>query len=287
MRRRGIVIGYTPSGCLDGARQSSIRRVSGNACQRCVWENQPTVCSDERNGGWVQQLELMCDWIGLENDYAVDERTGPRYVRRPIVTGLDPSMWSPELVVPDRLKIERNPGEILVYHAFANSQSRGKEGRGIKGSGAVIGAIERLQAEGVPIRLFYATDIPTTEIRFYQAQADVVVDQLNYGRLGSNAREALMLGRPLVTRLQASQADRAEPLDTIATAPAIHADENTICDVLRRLAGEPDTLREMGKRSREYALKWHSDDVCAARFEKVVDRVRAGLPVDIDEHPDL
>ena len=221
MRRRGIVIGYTPSGCLDGARQSSIRRASANACQHCVWEDQPGVCSDELNGGWAQQLEQMCDWIGLENDYAVDERTGPRYVRRPVVSGLDPSIWKPDLAIPEKFRIDRNPGDVLVYHAFANSQSRGKDGRSIKGSDAVIGAIERLQREGVPVKLFYARDIPTTDVKFYQVQADIVIDQLYYGRIGSNAREALMLGRPLLTRIHALQSDRAEPLDTMATLPAL------------------------------------------------------------------
>jgi len=285
MRRRGIVVGYTPSGCLDGARQSSIRRVSGGMCSRCVLEDQPTFCSDELNGGWAEQLDLMCDWVGLENDYAVDERTGPRYVRRPIVTGLDPSIWTPELTVPREYLIDRKPDEILVYHAFANKRTRQADGRDSKGSAVVVAAVERLQREGIPIKLFYATDIPITEVRFYQVQADVVVDQLYYGRLGSNAREALMLGRPLVTRIDATQEGRAQPLDSMATVPAIPADESTIYDVLRRLALERDSLREIGRRSREYALKWHSDDVCAARFERVTDRARAGLAVDIDEHP--
>ncbi|WFU18950.1 hypothetical protein [Bradyrhizobium sp. CB3481] len=287
MRRRGIVVGYTPNGCLDGARQSSIRRVSGDMCSRCVLEDQPSVCSDELNGDWAKQLDLMCDWVGLENDYAVDERAGPRYVRRPIVTGLDPSIWTPELTVPREYVIDRRPDEILVYHAFANRRTRQADGRDSKGSAVVVAAIERLQREGVPIKLFYATDVPITEVRFYQVQADIVVDQLYYGRLGSNAREALMLGRPLVTRLETAQEGRAEPLDTMSTVPAIPADEATIYDVLRRLVRERDTLHEIGKRSREYALKWHSDDVCAARFERVVDRARAGLAVDIDEHPGL
>jgi hypothetical protein len=285
LRRRGIVIGYTPSGCLDGARQSAIRRVSGDMCASCVWENQPSVCSDDLNGRWAQQLELMCDWVGLENDYAVDERTGPRYVRRPVVTGLDPSIWKPDLVIPDNFKIDRKPGEIIVYHAFGNSRLRQSNGKDVKGSGSILAAVERLRGEGVPLKLFYATDISTTEVRFYQAQADIVVDQLLYGRLGSNAREALMLGRPLVARIEALQVDREEPLDTMATVPAASADEETVYEVLRRLAGDAEMRREMGKRSREYALKWHSDEVCAARFEKIVDRARAGLPVDIDEHP--
>jgi hypothetical protein len=286
MRRRGIIIGYTPSGCLDGARQSSIRRVSSNMCRRCVWEIEPGVCSDDMNGRWAQQLELMCDWVGLENDYAVDERTGPRYVRRPVVTGLDPSIWAPDIVIPEKFTIDRRPGEILIYHAFANSRSRAKDGRDIKGSGAVKAAIERLQSEGVLVKLIYVTDIPTGDVRFYQVQADIVVDQLNYGRIGANARETLMLGRPLVTRIQAGQVDREEPLDTMATVPAISASEESIYEVLLGLIGDPDKRAEMGKQSREFALKWHSDDVCAARFEKIVDRVRAGLPVDIDEHPD-
>ena len=64
-------------------------------------------------------------------------------------------------------------------------------------SGAVMAAIEKLKAEGLPVQLYFATEVPSRSVRFIQVQADIVVDQLNYGRIGANARESMMLGRPV------------------------------------------------------------------------------------------
>jgi hypothetical protein len=284
LKRRGIVVGYTPSGCLDGATQSSIRAVSSGLCSRCVWELEPNICSDTLNGSWGHQLSQVCDWVSLENDYAVDERLGPAYVRQPVVSALDPSVWRPGLEIPPEHRIERDPGEVLVFHGFANSDTRRTRGRDIKGSGAIAAAVDRLRAEGLPIRLFMAKDIPIADVRFYQSQCDIVVEQLNYGRIGSTARESLMLGRPVVSRIVPDQIDGG-PLESMATAPVASADETTIEQVLRDLARDPSRRQEMGRQSRDYALRWHSDDVCAARFEAIVDRVRAGLPADLDRFP--
>ena len=282
LKRHRVIIGYTPSGCLDGPRQSSIRRVTSGVCSRCIWERHPEICSDGGNLAWGAKVDVMCDWIGLEGDWVTPERMGPKFVTRPIITALSEEKWHPNLEVPDEMRVGHSPGELLVYHAVGNDESRRREGRDIKGTGAVLAAIERLRAEGFPVRLFFATGLPSTEVRFYQVQADIVVDQLNYGRLGANARESMMLGRPLITCLDPSQ-DGRPPLQYIADAPAMHATETTVYDVLKSLLQDPGKRGELGLAARAFALKWHTPDVCALRFERVIDRVRAGLPAEADE----
>ena len=49
LRRHGVIIGYMPSGCLDGAPQSSIRALTNGLCGRCVWELRQDLCSDAIN----------------------------------------------------------------------------------------------------------------------------------------------------------------------------------------------------------------------------------------------
>jgi hypothetical protein len=283
LRRHRIIIGYMPSGCLDGARQSSIRRISGNVCARCIWELRPEVCHDRRSAAWAERLDAVCDWIGLEGDWAVDERRGDKFVRRPVVTALDPEQWRPDIAVPNDMRIEREPGEILIYHAVGNYASRHAEGRDIKGTGAVIEAVERLQAEGAKVRLAFIHDVPSTRVRFIQVQADIVVDQLNYGRYGANARESLMLGKPVVGRIVPNQADPIPPLQNILEAPIVNADESTVYENLKVLVADPDLRIRLGQKGRSFALRWHGADICALRYERILDRVRAGLPAEADE----
>ncbi|WP_338690962.1 hypothetical protein V5279_31080 [Bradyrhizobium sp. 26S5] len=279
LRRHNLIIGNMPSGCIEGALPSSFFEVTDGVCSHCVWQLRPDICSEDRNAAWLARLDLVCDWVGLEGDWVTPERKTPRHVFGPAVTALSKDRWRPDLEVPDAFWIARAPDELLVYHAVGNYESRRDQGRDIKGTGAVLAAIDRLKAEGCPIRLFFATDLPSRDVRYYQVQADIVVDQLNYGRLGANARESLMLGRPVITSLKHG---RGEKLPYLAEAPVQHADEATIYGELKALVNDPERRRRMSELSRAFALKWHTQEVCAARFETIIDRVRAGLPADPD-----
>jgi hypothetical protein len=280
LRRHRVLIGFMPSGCLDGGVQSSIRELSDNVCGRCVWELRPSVCNESKTTVWNRYLRALCDWVGLECDYGTPERVTRNTVYGPVVTALDPDRWRPDLAVPDSRTIERQPGEILVYHGVVNYELRRAEGRDIKGTGAVFAAIERLKDEGHPVRLVFASEIPSTEVRYVQVQADIVLDQLNYGRYGATAREAMMLGKPTICRMNPRQADGLGPLRPIVEAPIASATEDTVYEVLRRLAVDPQARAEQGRRARDFAIAWHGRDACAARYEAVIDRLHRGLPAD-------
>ncbi len=154
----------------------------------------------------------------------------------------------------------------------------------MKGTAVVLAAIDRLKAEGLPVQLCFATDVPSRVVRFIQVQADIVVDQLNYGRTGANARESMMLGRPVIVRLDPRQGDGLAPLRSIAEAPLVDATEQNVTDVLRELVQDPERRADLGRRAREFAVAWYGSEACAERYEKVIDRVRAGLAPD---SPDL
>jgi hypothetical protein len=281
LRRHRMKIGYMPTGCLDGARQSDIRRITGGLCRSCVWENEPAVCSDARSAAWADRLEALCDWVGIEGDWAVGVRTGAKYVRGPVVTTLDPSVWYPGIGVSQQMNLPRHhPDEVLVYHAVGNYEQRQKGDRDIKGSGAVLRAIETLQREGLPVRLVFFSDVLSTEIKNYQVQADIVIDQLRYGRYGANARECMMLGRPVIGRIDGKQEGSDAIHRMFEEAPIIDASVDTITDVLRNLVKDATERARLGRASREFALRWHGMEVCAERYERVIDRLRDGLAPD-------
>jgi glycosyltransferase involved in cell wall biosynthesis len=279
LRQRGIKIGYTVCGCLDGVAQSSVHSWSGGACDRCVWQDNPAICSDRSNLAWGHKLRLFCDLIATETFPALDYQDGPICFREPLTSALDEDFWNPNLTIPERHRLHREPGELIVYHSVGNFDLRTAGGRNLKGTGAIVAAIDRLRSEGVKVRLEFVKDMPNREVRFIQAQADVIVDQLNYGRYGAAAREAMMLGKPTICNLNRDEPRPDARLRSLEECPLIFADEGSIYPVLKRLLGDAERRREIGTASRAYAVKWHSAGACAARFERVYEHLMAGESV--------
>ena len=276
-RRAGLKVGYTAGGCTDGLSQSSFRKWSHDSCDRCSLSLNGEVCSDMRNLAWGHKREMFCDLIASETLPSADYLRGPKVFREPLTIGLDPEIWRPDIAVPERFREKRAAGEVLIYHAVGNyfdAHYGGK--RDYKGTPAIKRAVEKLAVEGLPVRLLFAHDVHSTEVRFLQVQADIVVDQLNAGRYGANARESLMLGRPVVGRIRKEEPDGSPQLSCLQECPIVDADEESIEAVLRDLVRAPERHRELGRRSREYALKWHSVEALAARYEAVYDWVLSG-----------
>jgi glycosyltransferase involved in cell wall biosynthesis len=275
LKQQGVKIGYSVSGCLDGVAQSSVHRWSG-ACDRCIWQDNPVVCSDIGNLAWGHKLQTFCDLIATEGFPGLDYQNSIKCFREPLTTALDPDFWRPDLEIPDRLRLARRPGELIVYHGVGNFSTRAGKGRNLKGTGAVIDAIDRLRREGVDVRLEFVTDLPNKDVRFIQLQADVIVDQLNYGRYGATAREGMMLGKPTVCFIHPDEPPPARQLESIRTCPLVSATEATIYDVLKDLLASPERRLTLGQEGRAFAMRWHSADACAERFERVYDAMMAG-----------
>ena len=204
-KRKGMKIGYTISGCNDGIRQSAYKKHK-DACAKCVWKLRPDVCSDIRNKGWGDRLVAVCDLVAVEAEYGHEWRNRPFVHREPLTMVLDSDLWKPDLEVPEAWRLPRDDGELIVLHGYGNAAIRRAAGRDIKGTHAVLAAIDRLRSEGFKVRLEYPTNVPSRDMRFLQIQADIIVDQLNIGRYGAQAREGMMLGKPVVCHI-----DRREP----------------------------------------------------------------------------
>ena len=108
-------------------------------------------------------------------------------------------------------------------------------------------------------------------MRYYQAQADIIVDQLNYGRYGATAREGMMLGKPVICYMNKFEYREEDKLACLDECPLVSATEVDVYEVLKNLVENASLRVSLGEQSRSYALKWHSADACAARYEKVYD----------------
>lgn len=277
----GNKIAYTVSGCNSGISQTALRNWSQldlktPVCDVCPHQQHDMICSDEKNLNWGKKFHQFCDVIFGEGLPALDFINGAQVIREPTTMCLDPMLWHPDLEIPSEHIVRRNKDEVLIYHAVGNYHSRTTNGKNLKGTHIVLETIERLQQEGFNVRLVFETGKRNKELRFLQAQADVVIDQLNIGRYGATSRETMMLGKPTICFLNKHELDPKLKLKSLAEVPLISANEETLYQELKKLILDKEARIEIGKKAREYALKWHSADACAERYEIIYDQMMTG-----------
>ena len=277
----GKKVAYTISGCNSGVAQSTVAAWSALdggkvVCDKCVWQLEPDVCNDAKNLAWGQKVERFCDLIFSETIPSLDFMSSAKAIREPTSMSLDPTVWHPNLEIPDEFRLSRQPGELLVYHSVGNYELRSRNGRNIKGTAFVQDAVEKLKQEGIPVRLIFATGIKNQHVRFLQAQCDVIVDQLNYGRYGATSREAMMLGKPAICYINSHEFPPYSPPLCMKELPLIPATESTIYGVLRALLEDEERRIALSRAGRAYALKWHSAESCADRYEQIYDQLMRG-----------
>ena len=171
----------------------------------------------------------------------------------------------PAIVLHDWEPSPVEPGQTLrVAHAPSK--------RAVKGTDAVLAAVESLQARGAPIELDLIEGVPNREARLRYAAADVVVDQLRIGWYGMLAIESMALAKPVVVHLDEEAADETEEAFGLEL-PLVRASESTIEDVLAGLIEVRESLPELGRQSREYVERVHGHIAVARQVLEIYERV--------------
>lgn len=275
LRRLGKKIVYSNTGCLDGVTQSSFRKWPGPevVCDSCIWQDRPDVCSDEKNRVWGELRNRLTDYQITLGSNRADFNDDPKVHEVPEFYCLDTEFWRPDLPIPKKYRLETPADTVKIYHAVGNYDLRTASGsqKNIKSTHIYLPLMEQFKAEGYPVELIFTKDIPSTEVRFYQAQADIVVDMLTFGFFGANVREALMLGKPVICYLRPEwlESMRHEIPEYVDELPVISATPDTIHDMLVSLITNPAQRKEIGQKSREFAVKWHSKEAGARRFNRI------------------
>jgi glycosyltransferase involved in cell wall biosynthesis len=270
----GKKIVYSNNGCQDGVLQSSFNTWGPEpVCDICPWQNQPHVCSDEKNADWGRFRNSLADYQITLGGNRKDFNDDPRVHEVPEFYCLDPQLWQPDLLIPANYRLPLQDDTVKIYHAVGNSESRtdATSHRNIKSTHIYLPIIERLKAEGHNVELIFFNDVPNKKLRYYQVQADIFVDMLTFGFFGANIREGLMLGKPTVCFLRPEwlESMRREIPEYVDELPIISATPNTVYEILKDLVEHPEKRREIGRRSREFAVKWHSGDAGARRFDPI------------------
>jgi glycosyltransferase involved in cell wall biosynthesis len=284
LKQLGKKIAYTNNGCLDGVSQTAFSKWGPESvCSICRWKDEPTVCSDERNLRWGRFRNSVADYQCLLGGNRVDYNDDPRVHEDPWVYCLDPEVWHPDLQVPQEFRIgRRSERTMLLYHAVGNRETRTRQdGVNIKSSHVYLPLIDKLRGSGWDIELIEPVGVPNKDVRFLQLQADIFLDMLSFGWFGANAREAMMLGKPVICFLRPEwlQSLREELPEYAEELPIVSATPETIEEVLVDLMSDAGKRAEVGRRSREFMLKWHSAPAAAAHFDSVYARLLAGDPL--------
>lgn len=139
--------------------------------------------------------------------------------------------------------------------------------RGVKGTGLIINAVEKLQNDGFDIELVLVEGMSNANAKELYKTIDVLVDQLFAGWYGGLAVEAMALGKPVIAYI------RDEDLHFIPAAmrkdlPILRSEPATIYQTLERVLTMPRSeLLNLAKRSRAYVEKWHDPVEIAKRIK--------------------
>jgi glycosyltransferase involved in cell wall biosynthesis len=245
----GVKFIYIPSGCKDHVSKALWSQVdNGNVCGNCGYEPK---CSDRINTTNFRLVRAVATTAVVGDGQITDEFRESRLRYKSI----DLELYQPDLMIPRQFRLPITEG-VRVLHSHS-LEGRNLNGKNIKGTQFVISAVEKLKAEGQTVELVNLSEIPSRDMRYYQAQSDIVVDQLIYGGVGSTALECMSLGKPVICYLRPSwlvllSSHFSEWLD----CPIVSATPETVFMELKKLVVDEPYRRRVGEQSRMFAERF-------------------------------
>ena len=278
LKSLGKTIVYSNNGCLDGVSQTAFSKWGPESvCSICIWQDNADVCSDEKNLSWGEFRNSVADYQCLLGGNRVDYNDDQHVHEVPEFYCLDKDIWKPDLEIPDQFVLPEKPeGTIWLYHAVGHKTERTTDdGVNIKSSHIYLPLIDDLRKEGYKLELLSPEGVPNRDVRFIQAQADIFLEMLTYGWFGANAREAMMLGKPVICYLRPEwlESARVEIPEYIDELPIVSATPETVKEILLDLIHDKEKCEEIGQRSRDFAVKWHSKEAGAKRFTEIYSKL--------------
>lgn len=131
-----------------------------------------------------------------------------------------------------------------------------------KGTKYILEAVERLKKEGYnfDFRLMEA-DLTQKQTRKRISECDIYVDELRVGSYGMTAVEAMASGKVVITYIRDDLVNEyPEGL------PVVNSNPDTVYNNLKNLLEKPELISEIGKKSREYAERYHDTKVVCSQL---------------------
>lgn len=247
---------YNPSGCNEEFLKKDFMKYDlGNVCGNCGFFDK---CNDELN---QNNFNLINKYFDLKIGFGFISSN--KYLQEQFkFKSIDINLFSPNIKVPNKFKLRDFDGLTIYHSSFIKNSGRFNDGKDIKGSKYIIDALDKLIDQGYKIRKLLIDDIPMKDLRFFQVQADIAIDQLIYGTYGSTAIECMALGKPVISYLNPIwKKSFLENFREHNELPIIEANTQNIFSILKEILDNPSSIKEIGKNSRNFVLKQYNPDI--------------------------
>ena len=246
----GIKLIYLPTGCHQEETKANWLKIEdGNVCNNCgMFEK----CDDEMNSLNFDRVRRYFDTV-----LGPGSIKSTQFNRSDIKwKAIDLELWSPNIFIPKEHILPKTSNVRILHSSYIKNSGRGISGRDIKGSKYVFAAVERLKKEGYPVEYLFIEDKPSNQMRFYQAQADIVVEQLIYGSWGSTGVETMSLGKPVICYISKHfKKIFFDAFKEYSDLPIIEANTTNIYEVLKKVVNDKEYRSKKGIESRQFAEK--------------------------------
>jgi hypothetical protein len=261
----GIRILYLATGCHEYESKERFQTFDdGNVCGNCGSFNN---CKDSLNLSNFKRIQRYSN-LNFGFGYINSTKFNMTHLK---FKSIDLAQWKPATAVPDEYKLSKSNKIKILHSAFLTQSNRNWQGRNIKGSGYVKDAVEKLIEQGYECEHIYISGIPSNVMRYYQAQADIVVDQLIYGWWGSTTVEALALGKPVICYLRKEwKQNFLNTFPEYDQLPIAEASPSTIYTVLKDLVDNQQKREELGRAARKFAEKHFDPNLNMLKITEVL-----------------
>lgn len=252
VKKMGKKIVQSYWGYCDNRRKEESSGALISECDVCK-QLRPFLCENKEYNSRIARSFKYSD-VMLTNARAVTQYKVFKWMDNPI----DLNRYSFSIdEIPTQYRL-KNDGKIKIYHSFGNASKRDD----VKGTKYIVDAVEKLKEEGYNVELIYLNSVQHNDIRYYQAQADIVVDQLYAGWYGSTGAECLSLGKIVITYVNPEVANYVEN-KLSRELPLVSATANTIYDVLKDILDNPKKYEAYKFKARKFAEEYHDYKVVA------------------------
>jgi glycosyltransferase involved in cell wall biosynthesis len=189
----------------------------------------------------------------------------PRYdLIWPTCLAIDVSMWQSSKDYSNANG--QNGEEVIILHSSNH--------RPIKGTDVLIQAVQDLREEGLSVRLDLYEKRANQEVRDGVLNCDILAEQFLAG-YGLAAVEGMSAGKPVLSNLS-WLGDEFLESTCLKECPIFNTSLSSLKDNLRILVQDPGLRRELGTRSREFALKYHSYEAVGRALDAIIRHVWYG-----------
>jgi hypothetical protein len=187
--------------------------------------------------------------------------------------GVDTDEWKPD---PNFVHVhDGKNGVVKIVHCPNH--------RDVKGTRFVVAACDAIFYEGYQIELQIVERKKNEEVREIMKNCDIVAAEFLYG-YASNEIEGMSLAKPVLSNLENDYFySVAKRYTYFKECPIVSTSPENLKDNLLRLITSPTMRQSLGKKGREYVLRYHSLDGQGLMWSKIIRKVCNNSSEDLDD----